>query len=133
MNEARTRANRKWAQKNRERIKNLPPDERSLAMKKQYAYAKEWAKNNPEKINSYVRKSSMKKKYSLTSEEYDLLVASKHGLCAICRRPQSKGKRLIADLHPETKKFRGLLCKGCSLAIKHLQDVETVVKLIHFM
>lgn len=54
---------------------------------------------------------------------YDLL-QKQNGLCAICFRPNVKGKKLAVDHCHKTNKIRGLLCNPCNLKMSAIDDVE---------
>lgn len=57
--------------------------------------------------------SMIEKTYGLTAGQYDALLASQGGRCAICRaRPKSK--RLAVDHDHKTGAVRGLLCGRCN-------------------
>jgi Recombination endonuclease VII len=68
------------------------------------------------------------KRYGLTRDEYDSLVAKG---CAICGGPPNGKGRYALDHDHKTNKFRGLLCSSCNVAIglfKESQDVLTRAK-----
>jgi hypothetical protein len=64
------------------------------------------------------RKSHLKRKYGLTIEEYDALLATQGGGCAICGNPDADN----VDHDHVTGKVRGILCFNCSVAIGHIAD-----------
>lgn len=49
-----------------------------------------------------------------TTAEYDLLLISQNGVCAICHKAP-RGSRLCVDHDHDTGKVRGLLCTHCNL------------------
>jgi hypothetical protein len=59
------------------------------------------------------RKSHLKRKYGLTLEAFDQLLASQGGGCAICGRPDADN----VDHDHETGHVRGILCFPCNVAI----------------
>lgn len=64
-------------------------------------------------------------KFRLTRKQYDELLMSQRGLCAICgsRLPASNGKtRFCVDHDHYTGKIRGLLCNSCNLGIGYFKD-----------
>jgi hypothetical protein len=67
--------------------------------------------------------------YGLDPEEIMAHFAAHNGLCDICgQRPEARdptaraSKRLCIDHDHETKKFRGLICRPCNLAIGNMRD-----------
>ena len=51
--------------------------------------------------------------FGITDEQYDTLLASQNGRCAICKNPPKK-KRLSIDHDHKTGLIRGLLCLWCN-------------------
>jgi recombination endonuclease VII len=64
------------------------------------------------------RKSHLKRKYGLTLEEYDAILAAQGGGCAICGNPDADN----VDHDHVTGKVRGILCFNCNVAIGHIAD-----------
>ena len=59
----------------------------------------------------------------LTLEEYDQLLSSQGGVCAICKTPPKPGgRRLNVDHDHKTGKVRGLLCHRCNRALPWMSD-----------
>jgi Recombination endonuclease VII len=61
------------------------------------------------------------RRYGLTLEEYDVLVAE-HQHCPICLTTDPGGVGWAVDHNHETGKVRGILCSECNLAIGKLRD-----------
>lgn len=59
--------------------------------------------------------------FGLTSADYQALLASQGGVCAICGRPEH-GRRLAVDHDHITGAVRGLLCRHCNLALGQFGD-----------
>lgn len=111
--------NKEWYDANREaqlerkRAYNKANKDRLAAAKR------DWYKRNRAQHAAYNRA----KKYGITPEEYDALVAAAGGRCEICGRSQEDdGRDLNVDHDHETGKVRGLLCKRCNLALGYLGD-----------
>jgi hypothetical protein len=64
------------------------------------------------------RKSHLKRKYGLTLEEFDALLASRGGGCAICGKAGADN----VDHDHRTGRVRGILCWNCNIAIGQLED-----------
>ena len=94
-----------------------------------------WALDNPDKLAARSaayrasgrraiadRKSYLKRKYGITPEEYDKLLAEQGGGCAICGRPPTPGISLHVDHDHVTGAIRGLLCFRCNNALGDFDD-----------
>ena len=55
----------------------------------------------------------LRKTYGITLVEYDLVLASQGGVCALCGKPP-KARRLHVDHNHRTGAERGLLCFFCN-------------------
>jgi len=108
--------NKQYAEKNREelRIKGL-----------------EYYKNNKEKH----RNSTLKVKYGISLEEYNVLFEKQEYKCAICGIEKSEnGKTLHCDHNHKTGKVRGLLCFKCNTGLGNFNDnVEVLLKAISYL
>ena len=86
-------------------------------------------KNSTTYKSNYYRQNIIK--YGLSVEQYEQLLATQSGCCAICCRPETafackkystKPRRLSIDHNHETGKVRGLLCSKCNGAIGMLYE-----------
>jgi hypothetical protein len=59
--------------------------------------------------------------FNITADEYDSILASQGGVCAICQHPP-KNQRLAVDHDHKTGLVRGLLCLACNKAMGMLRD-----------
>ena len=66
------------------------------------------------------REGHLRRKYGVTQNIFEALVAAQLGHCAICGA--SEGMALHVDHDHRTKKVRGLLCGKCNKAIGLLND-----------
>jgi hypothetical protein len=83
-----------------------------------------------------IRANSLKRRFGLTTEEYDALLAAQGGGCAICgRTPEENGRRLPVDHDhaccPDRSRtcgrcIRGLLCTPCNNRLGVIENVEWV-------
>lgn len=53
---------------------------------------------------------TLRKKFNLTIEQYDALLAAQGGRCFICQRKPAKDRALAVDHNHVTGRVRGLLC-----------------------
>lgn len=68
----------------------------------------------------------LRKTYGITIDEYDLLLASQKGRCAICKGGTSK-RHFAVDHNHRTGNVRGLLCARCNTALARFMDNRTTV------
>lgn len=98
------------------------------------ARVKRWQQQNSERLNAYWRKrrlepevkkaqraGHLKRKFGLTLEQYDAMLAKQGGCCALCRRPP-RTIALHVDHDHATGAIRGLLCFQCNNALADLQE-----------
>jgi|Wag4MinimDraft_6_1082665.scaffolds.fasta_scaffold19564_2 hypothetical protein len=99
----------------------------------------EWQKRNPEKYSFQLWRSSLKRKYNLTVEEYDEMLKSQNGVCAICFQPEKsmykdKPFRLAVDHCHKTFKVRALLCRDCNQTLgKFNEDITRFQNVIDYL
>lgn len=87
-----------------------------------------YRKLNPDKMRVQDRNSWLKKTYGITAKEYDSQFEKQNGLCAICGKPESLGKKLAVDHDHRNGKIRGLLCFRCNTRLAHIEDVKFVIQ-----
>ena len=86
-------------------------------------YMKEYRRRNPAKMAEQDRRTDLKRKFGLTVQEFDEMLAAQGGVCRLCRRERadSRGYRLHVDHCHDTGRVRGLLCGACNMGIGQLQ------------
>jgi hypothetical protein len=62
----------------------------------------------------------LKRKYGLTLEQFDEMLAAQGGGCGICGKLGADN----VDHDHETGRVRGILCWNCNIAIGQLEDNE---------
>ena len=98
------------------------------------ARVKRWQEENPERLNAYrrarrlepevkrrERAGHLKRKYGITIEQYDDMLDTQGGGCAICKRPP-RDIPLHVDHDHETGAVRGLLCFPCNNALADFRE-----------
>jgi hypothetical protein len=105
---------------------------------------KRWALANPERYAEIRRDASFRhrlKKFGLTVEQYETMLASQGYRCAICRSAdpgvggdkQHRGSWNVDHDH-QTGEVRGLLCRGCNIALGAVKDTTiTLAAMIAYL
>jgi hypothetical protein len=97
----------------------------------------------PEERSAYIRDWTLKRKFGISSEEYEELKKSQGGKCAICRCEETfinKRSGVLQELsvdHCHTKRhIRGLLCVRCNRMLGYARDsaeiLRSAIKYIEF-
>lgn len=93
-----------------------------------------WRLRNPETAALRARDKEYKKKYGITLEQYNEMLAQQNNTCAICQEPCTTGMNLAVDHDHTTGKVRALLCKNCNTAIGLLgEDTNRMAKAIEYI
>lgn len=66
--------------------------------------------------------SLLRRKYGLTLERYEALLAAQKESCAICGKECPSGKALGVDHDHATGEIRGLLCSPCNIGLGSFRD-----------
>lgn len=83
-----------------------------------------------ERISSFrdLKDASLREKFGITIEQYELMSSKQDHLCAICKRPCTSGRRLAVNHNHTTEQIRGLLCTKCNLGIGYFNDSADILK-----
>jgi hypothetical protein len=81
-----------------------------------------WYRNNPEKARLRRRSHTLKANYGLTIEQFDAMLASQGGRCAICRCDEPRGVNWHVDHDHATGKVRAILCHPCNVTLGNVGD-----------
>lgn len=60
--------------------------------------------------------------------EYDALFKKQGGVCAICKLPPDKNRRLAVDHDHKTGRIRGLLHTGCNIGLGCFKDSTKLLR-----
>ncbi len=107
------KSSREWAARNREKVK---------------AYRERYKTLYPERYKEYRRKTRLKTKFGLTVEQYDNLLVTQGGVCAICDGVCANGDKLAVDHNHVTGAVRGLLCHMCNTALGRFGDNPSTLR-----
>lgn len=77
---------------------------------------KRWHAENPTMVKEKVRRRPSTY-HGLTRKAVMERLVAQGGACAICRKPDLKGKDVHGDHDHVTGAFRGVLCRGCNTGI----------------
>jgi hypothetical protein len=95
------------------------------------------ARYRTEKYDAYLRstrKSQRKMRYGITPEEYDAILASQGGVCAICKEELNEFKNTCLDHDHESDRVRGILCSHCNRGLGQFRDnVEFLSAAINYL
>jgi hypothetical protein len=105
----------------------------SLKLKKKAADRRLFRSRHPEKVKETLLKwynnnqdkviAQRLKKYGITTSDYQKILSSQNGCCAICGISETKlNYRLCVDHCHITNIVRGLLCYSCNQGIGFLND-----------
>ena len=99
------------------------------------ARVKRWQQENADRLNAYRRErredpivkqrewvNYLRRKYRISLAQYNELLATQSGLCAICGNPPAAGRRLHVDHDHATGRIRRLLCFTCNNALGDFDD-----------
>ena len=115
-------ASSEWKKQNPEKSREMLYSWRDKNMDKMTAATERWRERNPEKQQANARRYGLRR-FGITPEQYDAMLASQQYSCAICRKHQTLFKRRLAvDHNHETGKVRSLLCDNCNKGIGCLQE-----------
>lgn len=89
-------------------------------------YNRKYIAKNREAVSNYRYFWGIKKKYGITQREYESILESQGGSCAICGK--NGGRRLDVDHHHESGKIRGLLCIPCNLSIGKMRESPELLR-----
>lgn len=101
---------------------------------------KKYREENKEKIKVLNQKQHLQNTYLLTLEQYDKILESQNGVCAICKNKEisldSIGniRKLAVDHNHTTGKIRGLLCNKCNRMIGFSNDnIQVLEQAIEYL
>ncbi|MGH7182115.1 MAG: endonuclease VII domain-containing protein [Nitrospiraceae bacterium] len=81
-----------------------------------------WKHLNPIRLRLHNRKYTLKRRYGITPEQYDLMLESQDGHCALCPTVPTEGNPLYVDHDHLTTIVRGLLCRLCNWTLGTIES-----------
>ena len=102
---------------------------RNIAKRKKYALEHPNVKpygRDPKLVRQNYRRTQLLKNYGIYLEQYENILNQQNGVCAICKKVQTK-RRLAVDHDHVTGLVRGLLCTSCNVGLGLLKDDCTLL------
>lgn len=115
---------KKWVEENSEQMQGCRDNYKANNPDDYKASQDKYARENKD----VARAGHLRRTYSLTTAEYDAMLEQQGGVCATCKKPETRmhqnGKvtRLCVDHDHNTGEVRGLLCAGCNRMIGYAKD-----------
>lgn len=95
-------------------------------------YKNKWKGDNGEYKKARLkagRKYLLREKYGITLEQYDDMLNSQGGVCAICSSPPKRYHLSVDHCH-ETGDIRGLICRSCNFGLGYFGDTPESIKAV---
>jgi hypothetical protein len=109
-----TAASRKaWYRENRHKVIARVQQWREDNRERYLTYQREYKQSRPEQE----REGYLRRTFGITLADYEALLDSQSGLCAICGRSPKAKAPLHVDHNHSTGEIRGLLCVRCNNAL----------------
>ncbi len=80
-----------------------------------------------------VKDAALRRKFGITLEEYNKLLAHQGGVCYICGKACTTGRKLAVDHDHDTGMIRGLLCVNCNKYVVGNLTLERVARVFEYM
>jgi hypothetical protein len=93
-----------------------------------------WRESAPPEVRKARGRVGLLKGKGVTAEWYEVTLAEQGGVCAICKRPESKlssggGIKMLAVDHDHASGLpRGLLCQQCNIGLGALRDDPVLLR-----
>lgn len=85
-------------------------------------------------LTEYHKKYHLKRKYGLTTSEWEEIFEAQDRCCAICKRKNPDGKHWHTDHCHTTGKVRGILCHSCNhLLGKAFDNIDTLLNAAEYL
>jgi hypothetical protein len=132
--------NKQYRLENKEKVKETNKRWETENAEKAEERKKRYLVRNPEKVKlsqkawyeankSKKREDSLIRKYDITLDDYEKMLQEQNGSCAICfvKAEDERNKILVVDHNHLTGEVRSLLCNGCNTAIGLLKENQEVI------
>ena len=112
--------NKAWHARNKERHVAAVNRWREKNREQYLAYLERY--NAADQRKRRDRAGHLRRRYGITLEDYDRMLETQGGGCAICGRPPRTDISLHVDHDHETGRIRGLLCFPCNNTLGDFKD-----------
>lgn len=114
------------------KVTDMTPEEYTLHRAQRIKYEHAYRDRNPERFVKIARKKLLKADYGMTVAEFNAKLLLQDGVCAICRRPETRTLRgkllpLCVDHNHSTGTIRDLLCHKCNSAFGMLYEDPMII------
>lgn len=87
------------------------------------AYARNYRRENAERLRDASRSAKFKYKYGITLEERDVMFVAQGSKCAACKKPETSHARgWHTDHCHRTGRVRGILCHSCNTSLGQMGE-----------
>lgn len=125
---------KRYAEKHRDVIRAAAARHREKYREKRNAKERERVAAMPKEVKYAAWRAKLLRRYGMTKDQYDALHDAQNGVCAICRKRQPSGQRLVVDHCHRSGVTRGLLCHKCNMALGLLfDDIELLRAAIEYL
>lgn len=101
----------------------------------------QWKKANPDAVKAADRRKVLKKRYGITTSDYNKLLSEQNGGCGVCGKPERTIQRagspvqfMAVDHDHDTGRLRGLLCQSCNRTLGNMGDnLEGVMRFVAYL
>jgi hypothetical protein len=73
------------------------------------------------------RNLRLKRAFGISLEDYEKKLSDQNGVCDICKKVCTSGRRLAVDHNHRSLKVRGLLCANCNRGIGYLKESPEII------
>jgi hypothetical protein len=122
--------NPKLAERQRKNCRQWYKAHKEHVAKHHKKYSEYRAKQDP--LWNWAR--GLRYRFGMTPDDYERILASQGGVCAICGKPPKPGKHLAIDHNHSTGNVRGLLCFRCNFGLSYFsEDPSTLFRAYQFL
>jgi hypothetical protein len=91
--------------------------------------ANQRARRERPEVKARERDGHLKRKFGITQDDYEVMLAVQGGGCAICGKAPSEARALHVDHDHRSGVVRGLLCFDCNAGIGKLREDPELLRL----